>query len=238
MGEAKRRKEAGWVPRMMRLECFIAQSQTSDAHSVYLGISRGEGVQLRQGNSFARIESAWEDLCRDKKVLKTFKYRNSQSNDEIAQAFWCHALNTFGDVHSDDFKYELWGDKRAGLEWIKQGGRPYWDEPPAGVRIKIINPPVQKNYKVLLIRDNLGEKEHIKSLCGNPEDTHVFTVSNKTFDELVEDAKQQIHLYSSYVSAAYAADYLNSNNLNLDYLLNEKNTQRLLYESNRLQGKL
>jgi len=68
MGEAKRKKLAGWVPASVRFECFIAQSMVSDAHSVYLGSGRGQEVDLRRMDSFASIGDAWESLCQSKKV--------------------------------------------------------------------------------------------------------------------------------------------------------------------------
>jgi hypothetical protein len=68
MGEARRKKLAGWVPAFVRLECFVAQSMVSDAHSVYLGIGRGQEVDLRRMDSFASIVDAWESLCQSKKI--------------------------------------------------------------------------------------------------------------------------------------------------------------------------
>jgi len=235
MGEAKRRKLAGWVPHTVRLECFISKSTVSDAHCVYLGIGRGaEDIQLRRGSNYASIVDAWAELSRCRKALETFKYRDSQSNDEISQSFWRHVREKFGFFPCDDAAYQIEGIKTdKNLEWLARAN-PYCDEPPPGVIVKIIKPPVQKKHKVLFIREDLT-KENSTSLCGNPEDTHVFTVSDKEFEEFVNNPTDKVYLFSSYVSAAYVADYLNLNNI--DSLSDEK-MKWLLTESNRLQGKI
>ena len=234
MGEARRKKLAGWVPAFVRLECFIAPSMVSDAHSVYLGIGRGQEVDLRRMESFASIVDAWESLCRSRKVLQKFKYHHNQDNNEISRNFIRLKHDTFGVFPNDDANYELSGDKLAmtlALEWISEGNNPFSAELPPGVQIKIINPPVQKKYKVFLFK---LENEPVKNYCGNPEDTHTFGVGiSNTELVLVEDT--EIHMYTSYVSAAYTADYLNTRNQ--DFLSKEE-LRRLLYEANRLQGKI
>jgi hypothetical protein len=230
MGEAKRRRLAGWVPANVRLECFIAQSKSSDAHSVYLGIKRGHEVELRLYNSFASIVNAWEDLCRCKKALQAFKYYDNQDNDQISQNFIRFLHDTFG-VHScDDAMYTLSGDTGAALQWLSQGGKPFFDEPPPGVHVEILNPPVKKKYKVLLSK----REEPMESQCGNPEDTHVFSVG-ESIDELFLVEGRIAPIYSSYLSTAYMADYLNSRNQDS---LSEQEMLRLLYEANQLQGKI
>jgi hypothetical protein len=234
MGEARRRKAAGWVPALVRLECFIAQSMVSDAHSVYLGIGRGQEVELRRMESFASIVDAWESLCRSKKVLQKFKYHHTQGNNEITRNFIRLKHDTFGVFPNDDANYELSGDKSAmtlALEWISEGNNPFSGELPPGVQIKIINPPVQKKYKVFSFK---VENEPVKNYCGNPEDTHNFCVGiSSTELIIVEDT--EIPMYTSYISAAYTADYLNTRNQ--DFLSWEE-SRRLLYEANRLQGKI
>ncbi|MEG3955256.1 hypothetical protein [Microcoleus sp. herbarium2] len=233
MGEAKRRKLAGRIPARVRLECFIARSKISDAHAVYLGIGRGQEVDLRQLDSFLSIVDAWESLSQAKKVLQGFKYHDNQDNDQITRKFISVIHDTFGKLSSDDASCQLSGNTRLGLEWIAQGHDPYRDEPPAGVHIEILKPPVQKKYRVLFIA---MKEEPMKSPCGNPEDTHVFSVGKSDAEFLpfiVEDSVMP--MYSSYVSAAYMADYLNSRNQ--DSLSNQE-MLRLLYEANQLQGKI
>lgn len=235
MGEARRQKLAGWVLHTVRLECFIAQSKHSDAHCVYLGIGRSkEDIQLQQGNNFSKIVDAWTELCQCKKALETFKYHDSQTNDNIGQNFWKYVIKVFGVVPSDDAMYRMEGDTKKTLDWIAQGGNPFLDKPPVNVRVKIINPLVQKIYKALMIKPDLVDGD-LKSLCGNPDDVYVFSVGKSHEDPILESGSNNMFLFSSYVTAAYVADHLNEQSQNF---LERREMIDLVQKSNKLQGKI
>jgi hypothetical protein len=155
------------------LECFIAQSTESDAHAVHLGIGRGQEVDIRRMDSFASIVDAWESLCQARKVLQKLKYHHNQDNNQITDNFLGLKHDSFGVLSNDDAMYSISGDINAARKWTSQGKRPGIDELPPGVHIKVLNPPVQKKYKVLLVK---MKGELIKSSCGNPEATCCFSV--------------------------------------------------------------
>jgi hypothetical protein len=229
MGKSKGRKFRNWVLSNVKLKCFITQSAVSDAHAVHLAIERDRDLELRRLDSFASIVKAWESFCQAKAALADFKCSPAQSNDEITQNFIRAIHDTFGEIPNDDAIYQMSGDKEAGLKWLSQGNNAFVDEPPPGVCIEVINPPVQKNYKVLAV-----DREIMKNVPNKPKyDGEVFTVAKNAKEPLlVEDT---LPVYSSYVSAAYVADHVNSNNR--DSLTKEELLQ-LLYESNVLQGKI
>lgn len=74
----------------------------------------------------------------------------------------------------------------------------------------------------------------MKNSCGNPEDTYTFSVGISS-KELILVEGTEIPMYTSYVTAAYIADYLNTRNQ--DFLSKEE-LSSLWYEANRLQGKV
>lgn len=236
MGEAKRRRLAGWVPPQVRLKCFLGPSEASDAHAVHLGIRRGKEVQIRRFNCFASISDAWEDLCRYNQALQKFKYSDRQSNDEITQNLIRLTHELFGVFSNDDAQYSLLGDKKLGLEWLANGGRPYFDTPPLGVCVEILNPPVQKKYKPLLFRmpEEALDEAILQVSCGDPEDTRVFTFGVSHDNPFLVEGKN-VGICSSYVSAAYVADHLNITD---QVYLSTKEFAQLVQEANRLQGKI
>ena len=232
MGEAKRRKAAGWTPKSIQLELFIAQSMLSDAHAVHLGIGRSKGVEVRRYNSFSSIVDAWKSLCEAKSVLPKLRYHSQQSNDEISRNLIQLIHNTYGFASNDDANCQLSGDKKAGLEWIAQGANPYTDQPPPGCFVEVTVPPVRKKHKVLLLKNE--EKSALNNLSANPENYCVFTVG-ESHSQLIAQTEKEVFLYSSYVSAAYLADYLNI--YHLDTVSGDVRL-KLLYEANLLQGKV
>jgi hypothetical protein len=236
MGEAKRKKLAGWIPLQVRLKCFIGPSAVSDAHAVHLGIRRGEEIQIRRFSSFANISDAWEELCRVKQALLKLKYFDRQSNNEITQNLIRLNHELFGVFSCDDAQYTVSGDKKSCLKWLAEGKSPHCDTPPPGVCIEILNPPVQKRYKTLLFKmpEEALEEALIRTSCGDPEDTHVFTFGMSHDKPFLVEGKD-VGLCSSYVSAAYVADHLNATNQSY---LSSKEFTRLVYEANRLQGKI
>ena len=218
MGRSRGRKISNWAVNHVKLSCHINKSNVSDAHTVYLSISRNQKIKLRRLDSFASIVDAWQSLSQAKEVLAKFKYSWEQSDDEITQNFVRAVHNTFGVLSNDDAVYQMSGDTRAGMEWIAQGGDVFADTPPPGVQIEIINPPVQKKYQVMVLDSN----------------TDLFTVAQDSDKPLLTEG-ENILVYSSYVSAAYTADYANNNNK--DFLSAEE-VRQLWYESNLLQGKI
>ncbi|VXD17415.1 hypothetical protein PL8927_60020 [Planktothrix serta PCC 8927] len=80
-------------------------------------------------------------------------------------------------------------------------------------KIEVINPPVTKTYKVIELGD------YIFAIGKSPKEP--FLISN------------DVVLFTSYVTAAYVADYINLNNL--DKLTNDE-LKPLWSEANKLQG--
>ena len=218
MSRSRRSKLSNWAVNYVKLSCHISKSNVSDAHTVYLSISRNQEIKLRRLDSFASIVDAWQSLSQAKAVLAKFKYSGEQSDDEITQRFVGAIHNTFGVLSNDDAVYQMSGDTRAGMEWIAQGSNPFTDIPPPGVHVEIINFPVRKKYNVMVLDSN----------------TDLFTVAQDSDKPLLGEG-ENILAYSSYVTATYTADYANNNNK--DFLSTEE-VRQLWYESNLLQGKI
>lgn len=230
MGRSRGRRLSNWVVSDIKLECYISQSTASDAHSVHLAITRGQEIDIRRLDSFASIVDAWESLSQAKTVLAKFRYSSSQSNDQITRRFIHAVHDTFGLQSNDDAMYEMSGDTGAGLNWIAGGGNPFVDEPPPGVHIEILNTPVNKKYKVFFVSKDVAK--NIPDIA--KYDRGVFIVG-KNSQEFLATNERTLLVYSSYVSAAYAADYVNSRNQDS---LSAEEIRLLWYEANLLQGKI
>lgn len=230
MGEAKRKRLASRVQKPLRfVECFLAQSTVSDAHAVYLGIGRGLEITIHRLQSFTSIVDAWKFLRRATKVLLKFNYFDNQDCNEIASNFISILDHKYGHLFNDDPKCMLENTDIA-IKGIAQGRMPNVNELPPGVNRDFFHPPVQKKYKVLYWL----RTDPIKSLCGNPQDTCWFSVGESHDNPLLVDKGNPL-ICSSYVTAAYIADYVNTHN---QEGISEQEFAQLTHEANNLQGKV
>ena len=213
MGQAKRRKQFDpeyGKPKIIT-GCFISVSSSSDAHAIYLGINRFGEIETRLISAHACIKSAFEKLgyCRD--VLSNIKFTSWQTNNEICTIFLKHLVNLYGDYESDDAIYVLDNDA-----------------------IKTISPPVKKLYTVLLTKAPEFDIDY-RTFYGNPDDYCFFTVIDESDKPIGIYNDKQIPIFSSYVTAAFVADYCHENKTNQ---LTISLFKQLWNESNKLQGKI
>jgi hypothetical protein len=196
MGEAKRRKKLDVnYGKTFSVECFIAASQFSDAHAIYLGIKRGMDSEKRLITAHADIKDTWKILGYCQNILSKSSFAPAQDIDKITRKFCLDLMSTYGDYPSDDFHYRLINGK-----------------------LKVINHPVKKTYKVFELRDC------IFVIGKSPEEPFLIVDERNSRD---------VFLFSSYVTAAYVADYVNLNNLNT---LTSDQLKPLWSEANKLQG--
>lgn len=261
MGEAKRKKQAGFDPKQkLHLGCFIDKSHASDAHAVYLGIGRNGGiVDLVHTSSHKDITEACKVLNHCQEILKDFKQNRYRDSFEI-QTVWAASLATkLGNYPSDDAEFAVSvEDLDAINKWAAKGNILGVDTLPGGVNVKTLKAPVINKWKIIKNRV-AGFKE---SLYGDPSANHQFFVVTQ---ESVEMSPSVITTYISashqffatqnaemlpikdvardkiiaflpcgrYVSAAYIADFVNK--YHKDSLTSEE-LVRLLDEANVLQG--
>ncbi|MEG3935029.1 MULTISPECIES: hypothetical protein [unclassified Microcoleus] len=232
MGEANRRKRFDSnYGNSLNIGCFIAASTSSDAHAVYLGFGRKRSVERRLISAHASIIDAWKIFVYCQDILSKLKYFHLQSNDQITSNFISSLIGTYGDYSDDDAVYEVSGDKKALMDWLSQGKTILDDDLPSNINVLVVKPPVSKKYKVFWYES----QEAPKNTYGNPEENCVFTVGKNSDEPISGGAHKKVILFSSYVTAAYVADYVNR--LNRDSLTEEE-VKRLLFEANRLQGKI
>ncbi|AFZ15696.1 hypothetical protein Cri9333_4940 (plasmid) [Crinalium epipsammum PCC 9333] len=213
MGQAKRRKqfEPDYGKPKIITGSFISVSDFSDAHAIYLGINRFGEIETRLVSAHACIKSAWEKLgyCRD--VLSTIKFTSWQTNNEINTIFLQNLVNLYGDYESDDAIYMLDNDV-----------------------IKTISPPVKKLYTVSLAKRPEFDVDY-RTFYGNPDDYCFFTVIDESGKPISIFGDKEIHIFSSYVTAAYVADYCHENKT---HQLSPSLFKQLWTESNKIQGKI
>jgi hypothetical protein len=236
MGEAKRRRQAGFDPKpKLHLGCFIAKSHASDAHAVYLGIGRGnKGFDLVHISAHKYVTKAYEILGDCKQILEDFKHEYQNSFD-IRDAFVTALIAKLGDYPSDDGKFLVSDNHLSSIyDWAAKGNILGIDKLPPGIDVEVVKPRVTKKWKIFSHR----VKGYKKSDYGDPSADHQFFISQTDslpfLIKVVETDKIVVMPpCSRYVSAAYIADFINEHNKNL---LTTEELIRLLNEANRLQG--
>lgn len=225
-------------PSTLHLGCFIAKSTSSDAHAVYLGIGRGSKpqkgepkIERRLMSPHASITDAWKILGNCQKILSNFSCDINASNDAITQKFVRQLLDTYGDYPDDEGIIKLVSGHKEAFAWIQNGGTLMDADLPSGIVVQIDKPIVIKTCKVWLMSLGVPVPENS---YGNYDDNHVYTIG-QTLEKPVCRVADEMYVFSSYVTAAYVADYLNR--LNKDSLTAEE-VKQLLFESNRIQGKI
>lgn len=234
MTNKQRNQARGFQKTSTHLECFIFPSEGSDAHCVYLAIGNQKHWNHWNLNSFNTIVDAWDYLLKARDLLKGFKYFSHQGNDEIAYRFSSAVRKAYPDVNSTD-QCLIIGDALLIHNWQKEGNRPGIDVPPPGIEVKDFSSAVKKKYS---IRWQPGSKAF--NHCGNPESSGVFVIVKNSLKALLVSepgfepfltGDAETRIYPSYVTAAYTADYINTQNK--DWLSREE-TLRLLNEAKTL----
>lgn len=195
--------------RTLNLGCFVAQSQQSDAHAVYLSIDRGRGkeTQLRLISAHANVLDAWKIAVNGTAILESSRFKYLQTNNAITKAFIYNLVETYGYYSSDDAQYRPVGDPKVLLPWLLQGGSMKDEHIPDGISFEVIKPPVTKKWKIYRRKSNHPDYAQGMYAIGF-SDTEVLMIENTDF----------VVISNAYVLAGYIADYLNDKDHSERYL--------------------
>lgn len=128
MGEAKRRKlldpEYGTG---FKVDCFLAHSEYSDAHGIYLLIENRRRIENTLLFVIADIKEALEKLAWIKNTIKQCSLASSDANSFIVSKVVEKSVELYGDFETDDMACICQGDS-----------------------IETVKPPIKKRFKPLL----------------------------------------------------------------------------------------
>jgi hypothetical protein len=182
--------------RTLTLGCFIAQSDHSDAHAVYLSIDRGRGekTQLRLISDHAKIVDAWNVVINGTAILKSLHFSCSQTNDAITKTFISNLVKVYGEGSSDRGQSKLVGDSRVLLPWD-------------GISFEAIKSPITKKWKIYRRQSN-----HPDFIEG------MYAVGFSATEVLMIEHTGLVVISNNYILAGYLADYLNEKDHSEMYL--------------------
>lgn len=214
MGEAKRRQQLlGQSYRNpQKIGIYINKSYQTNKHMVWMGVRQSTALNAYPLTAHYKIEDAWYGKTQVEQALKVFQRQNLRidMNDPEKRQSFLLFLNEHFD-YPDDSQAVLYNRKANAITRLER------QEP-------------QEWYVQSLSQeeDPLEDKNYF----GNPEDFCTFIV--KASEEKIYTLKNDVCLFSSYVTAAHIADRLNqtpSPILETEYL-------QIWRKSQLLQGKI
>jgi hypothetical protein len=180
MGEAKRRREAGFgfdPNQKLITGCYMAPALISDRHTVYLGIRRRKAhlVSSKPLSVHTNVTDAWRVLTGCKEILKDCSFSMNQSDEEVFKLFKEMLLSTYGNQSEESDRYQVSGNIDAFNAWMNQGNYRDKNNPPLGVKITHLTSVVRKRYRVF----SSPIKKESPKFYGNPEDNRTYALTNQ-----------------------------------------------------------
>jgi hypothetical protein len=214
MGEAKRRKQllGQSYSSPQKIGVYINKSYLTNKHMIWIGVRQASDLKTYPLTAHYQIEDAWYGKAQVEQALKVFQRQNLRmdlNDSKIRQSFLLF-LNEHFD-YPDDSQVILYNRSSNALTCLEGQERSEW----------YVEPLSQEE-------NPLDNKNHF----GSPEDFCFFIV--KKSQEEVYTQKNNVCLFSSYVTAAYIADRLNQNPSPIE----EAEYRQIWQKSQLLQGKI
>ena len=198
MGEAKRRKKLDPNYGKQKLSCFLQKAQISDSHAIYLQLPNESNLRIISIHK--KIEAAYDILCKCNQLLSTIVIDSNESSEELLRRFLRKLITTHGNYESDNAQSLI---TEHGVTYVKD--------------------PISRKYIVMPIAPPdvycVGLKDCVNKFL-NGLDDRLSKKPDKCESDIsgfvlqtVNDEKM-LHCFS-YFTAAYIADYMSDNDLEL-----------------------
>jgi hypothetical protein len=249
MGEAKRRKALDPNYGKPKIKCFLGKAEYSDCHAIYLRLPSDDEARIVSVHKDIKVAYDIMNKCND--ILDKMIMPAHKDPDIIFTDFIRQLIDIHGDYESDDAEFI---SSINGVTPIK---------PPIIKKYIVISASSEQiakmtagnidennrigtseNHfdeydifylvaKVKTLENKLSAEDIAKNTLASLSDGmpyHIPSLPNREIDTLLTT------VFSSYVTAAYIADYMDANNLEPE--VGSKLLERLWEESNKMQGKL
>lgn len=199
MGEAKRRKLLDPNYGQQKLVCFLEKAQIGDGHAIYLQLPK-ETERTRIISVHKKIETAYDILCKCNRLLETLVIDPHESSEKLLKRFLDNLIKEYGNYESDDAESLI---TDYGITFIKE--------------------PITRKYVVMTIASPdvycIGLKDYVSKWLLRLDDklnkrtnNDVADLSGFVLQEI--NGKKWLHSFSYFI-AAYIADYMSDNSLEL-----------------------